>query len=150
MLSLFSELSHTFTRSSNYNTPSKLFFDPSSGISRLRDINFVNMFNYEQQLRSYGRVFGFDNVKVILYEQLKHDPSGFSTSLSSILNYKNTSLVHECLQSQLNTKVIYNGEYRSSASPLLSLFGERIGRRLLKSSRTLNSHLKNILIILYH
>jgi hypothetical protein len=73
-----------FRKRKDFDTPSKLYFNEVKNLE-LKAGEYSEIFNFYNVISSYSDVFGRDNVKILLFEDLINDRPYFISQLSEIL-----------------------------------------------------------------
>jgi hypothetical protein len=93
------------------DTPSKLYFNEGQELE-LKAGEFSEIFNFYDVISSYSDIFGRDNVKILLFEDLINDRPYFISQLSEILGVK-PELINSYIENEKpqNVKTRKNEKY---------------------------------------
>jgi hypothetical protein len=93
------------------DTPSKLYFNEGQELE-LKAGEFSEIFNFYDVISSYSDIFGRDNVKILLFEDLVNDRPYFISQLSEILGVK-PELINSYIENEKpqNVKTRKNEKY---------------------------------------
>lgn len=100
-----------FAKEKEFDTPSKLFFDDSQ-VLKLKTGEYSEIFNFYNVVSWYSQIFGKENVKILLFEDLINDRAYYISQLAEICDVED-ELINSYLENQkpLNVKRRKDGEY---------------------------------------
>jgi len=152
MLSQFSQRFWRLAESNLTNTPSKFFIDYSDKKSpRLWPCEYVSCADYSDILRGYSDVFGHDNVRVLLFEDILHNPDLFFRGLGDALQISDLDMLKQLFTKEArNTKdkkgrsyIVKKHPLDAISNPLLVNCLRRLGGISQKVSPRLSRKLKS-------
>lgn len=100
-----------FAKEKEFDTPSKLFFDHSQAL-KLKMGEYSEIFDFYNVVSWYSEIFGKENIKILLFEDLINDRDYYISQLAEICDVQG-ELINFYLENQkpLNVQKRKDGEY---------------------------------------